>query len=146
MKLQNETIKYDLESKFENDYMQVAHCKQKAALICIIRNSYVPIEVFVTNFTSMYDIVKDCRIKKVIFDKRNLTAFHQPTMEWYYVEWKENLRKLGVHIHRKLLPNEAWFKRCVEAGKNQILNDNPQFDVSQYDIKYFESIQECLDN
>lgn len=66
-------------------------------------------------------------------------------MEWYYTEWKLNLyNKFGLTQLRKILPHEKWFHKCVEAGKSQIFDDNPDLDISMLEIVYANSIEEAL--
>jgi hypothetical protein len=35
-------------------------------------------------------------IEKIILDKRALHVFHQPSLEWYYVVWKEQMHAYGL--------------------------------------------------
>ena len=46
-------------------------------------SGYIPIEQFKEVFHFIGDLVKEKRINKLVFDKRKLTVFHQPSMEWF---------------------------------------------------------------
>jgi hypothetical protein len=54
-------------------------------------SKYIPIEQFKEIFHYIGQLVEQEKIAKLIFDKRELTVFHQPSMEWYFVEWKEKM-------------------------------------------------------
>lgn len=134
----------ELETEFSDDYFTVfRHCDNKF-MVCQATASYVPIEHFKSAFESMPPLVEKYGIEKFIFDKRALRAFHQPSMEWYYVAWKKELLALGLSLHRKILPDEEWFKRCVEAGKADIIKKHPDLPLDKIDIQYFDTLQECI--
>lgn len=65
-------------------------------------------------------------------------------MEWYYTEWKQDLIKLGISTHYKILPEEAWFKVSVEAGIKDIKGKYPEVDFSSFTVKYIDSLEEVL--
>src|SRR6478752_2619536 len=72
-------------------------------------SSYIPIEQFKEAFNHIGELVKHEQITKLIFDKRKLSVFHQPSMEWYFVDWKEKMFNDGLKTHRKLLPADEVF-------------------------------------
>lgn len=135
---------FNLEHDLSSDYFNVFVSKKAGIMIAQILSSYVPTEHFIHTFQKMGDIIVNQKLKKFIFDKRELRAFNQPTMEWYYIEWKEKLFDHGLSQHRKLLPNEDWFKKCVEAGKDEILKDYPNNRLSEIDIQYFDTLTDCI--
>ncbi len=51
----------------------------------------------------------------------------------------------GLATHRKILPNENWFRKCVEAGRSEILKDKRNTIISKLDIRYAESVAEAID-
>lgn len=127
------------------------HCdlylvENKAVLIIKATDTYIPIEEFKQAFEKATSLVKDRQIKKVIFDKRRMRVFHQPSMEWYYKDWKEGLLGLGMSTHRKLLPDDEVFKKSVELGKAKINEKYPELRMSEMDIQYFDDLQEAIDN
>lgn len=105
---------------------------------------YIPIESFKTAFDQAARFAKDNKWKYFIFDKRNLNVFHQPSMEWYYTIWKKELLQYGVSTHFKILPKEEWFKKSVEAGKNEIKEKHPDFDFTAFDVNYVDNVDEAL--
>jgi hypothetical protein len=105
----------------------------------------VSIEVFQSSFLECSKIIADQGIRKFIFDKRSLRAFHQPSMEWYFVVWKQEMyHKWDLRQHRKILPVESWFQKCVEAGRSQIEQKYPNHIFNDLDIRYTSSIDEAL--
>ena len=131
-------------SKISCEHLRVFVSRADRTMIAEVMSSYVPTETFISVFNRMSEYIGNNDIEKFIFDKRSLNAFNQPTMEWYYIEWKEEVYGFGVKKHRKLLPPQKWFKKCVEAGKDEIRASYPDSVVHTLDISYHDSIYDCL--
>ncbi len=133
----------DLQEEFK-------HCdlflvENKPILIIKAMDTYIPIEEFKQVFSQASALVREHKVQKVIFDKRRMRVFHQPSMEWYYVEWKADLLTEGMRTHRKLLPDDAVFRKSVELGKAKIKEKYPDLRLSEMDIQYFDGLQEAID-
>ena len=107
--------------------------------------TYIPIEEFKQIFSYIGEVTQKEKIEKLIFDKRNLTVFHQPSMEWYFVHWKEDMAKHGLNTHRKLLPDDQVFVQSVNIGREQIANKYPQGKFNQMDIQYMNTIDDAIE-
>ncbi len=108
--------------------------------------TYIPIEEFKSIFNYVGILTSKDGIQKLIFDKRHLTVFHQPSMEWYFVEWKEKMFNLGLKTHRKILPDNAVFTQSVKIGREQINEKYPQGKFHLMDIAYCNEIDEGIEN
>jgi hypothetical protein len=108
--------------------------------------NYIPIEKFKEIFVGIGEIVAKQGIKKLIFDKRQLTVFHQPSMEWYFVEWKEKMFGLGLKTHRKILPQDEVFRQSVKIGREKITKAFPDGKYKEMDIQYAETLEEAIKN
>ncbi len=106
--------------------------------------TYIPIEQFKEIFNSIGELVKEKKITKLIFDKTKLTVFHQPSMEWYFVEWKEKMFDLGLKTHRKVLPQDEVFRQSVKIGREKIKASHPNGKYTLMDIQYAESVEEAI--
>lgn len=134
----------DFELVFEEKYTRVLINADLKIVICELLADYVPIEDFKEAFLQIGEIVKAGNYEKFIFDKRSLRAFHQPTMEWYFIHWKKDMLAYGLKTHRKILPAEKWFEKMVQISKAQILQNYPDNIIDQLDIKYCDSIEEAI--
>ena len=134
----------DFKSVVEEEYARVLINEDKKTIICELLKDYVPIEDFKVIFYQISDIVKEGDYTKFIFDKRSLRAFHQPTMEWYFIHWKQEMLQYGITKHRKILPSEKWFEKMVQIAKSQILQNYPSNIIDQLDIQYCDSIEEAI--
>ena len=143
--IRNEEIP-DLIAVSTNTHFNIYRDYRNGFIICESCSEYAPIDDFKETFESMVPVILEHGIGKFIFDKRAMRAFQQPTMEWYFVIWKRKLLEIGLNTHRKILPEEAWFQKCVEAGRATILAENPDFRIDLLDIKYFDSISDCIRN
>jgi hypothetical protein len=130
--------------EFEFRYAKVYANSEKGMIICELVTDYVPIDDFIYTFNQISTIVEDGKFEKFIFDKRSLRAFHQPSMEWYFLNWKNKMLELGIKKHRKILPEEKWFEKMVMIAKDQILKNNPDNIIHLLDIKYCDSIEEAI--
>ena len=106
--------------------------------------SYIPMDQFRLIFNRIGDFVKSHQIVKLIFDKRQLRVFHQPSMEWYFVEWKNEMFELGLTKHIKILPNDEVFRQSVKIGRKKINELYPNGKFHQLSILYAETLEEAL--
>ncbi|WP_373523581.1 hypothetical protein [Aquiflexum sp.] len=134
----------NFELMFEIKYAKVFANQGKGMIICELLTDYIPIDDFKEVFSEISKIVENGKYEKFIFDKRSLRAFHQPSMEWYFLNWKNKMLELGLHKHRKILPDEKWFEKMVMIAKEQIMKNNPDNIIHLLDIKYCNSIEEAI--
>ena len=112
--------------------------------ICTVTAAYIPIADFKATFEKTGELVEQEKITKFIFDKRKMNIFHQPSMEWYHLVWKEDMYKIGLKTHRKLLPEDKLFEQSVITGRKKIIRENPSFNYDKYNILYCTSIEEAI--
>ena len=105
--------------------------------------TYIPLDRFKEIFNYIGELTTTRKIKKLIFDKRKLSVFHQPSMEWYFVEWKEKMFDAGLKTHRKILPKDDVFRQSVRIGRDKINKAFPDKKFHQMDIQYAETIEEA---
>jgi hypothetical protein len=134
----------DFEVAFEQRYARVWFNRSRKTIICELLTDYVPIEDFKEAFLEIGELVKTGGFEKFIFDKRALRAFHQPTMEWYFIHWKKEMLGFGVKTHRKILPEEKWFEKMVQIAKAQILTQYPDNIIDQLDIAYCDTLEVAI--
>lgn len=134
----------NFELMFEIRYARVYANPERGIIICELLTDYIPIDDFKEVFAEISKIVISGKYEKFIFDKRSLRAFHQPSMEWYFLHWKNKMLELGLSQHRKILPEEKWFEKMVMIAKEQIMKNNPDNIIHLLDIKYCNSIEEAI--
>ncbi len=146
MNQQTENLKDQLEPVKKYEHADLSKVKGKPIAVVAARSSYIPIEEFKELFESVGKLVASDRIVKLIFDKRQLNVFHQPSMEWYFTDWKERMWHLGLKSHRKILPDNQVFKQSVKIGREKINSENPNLKFHQMDIKYKDTLQQAIDS
>ncbi|MBC7920417.1 MAG: hypothetical protein H7Z75_04935 [Ferruginibacter sp.] len=129
---------------FENQYFAVSHLRAENAVFCRVKTSYVPMMDFQVAFNHIGELVEREKIGRMIFDKSNLITFHQPSMEWYHVHWKERMYQHGLKTYWKVLPKNDFFVQSVKIGRDKIRKNNPSFDFDKYDIRYFDRLEDAL--
>lgn len=134
----------NFELMFEIRYARVYANQEKGIVICELLTDYIPIDDFKEVFAEISKVIEKGKYEKFIFDKRSLRAFHQPSMEWYFLHWKNKMLELGLSKHRKILPEEKWFEKMVMIAKEQIMKNNPDNIIHLLDIKYCDSIEEAI--
>jgi hypothetical protein len=140
----NKSTLENFDLSFEERYAKVYVSPKDKIVICVLLADYVPIEDFKNTFDKISAVVKKGDFKKFVFDKRSLRAFHQPSMEWYFLIWKKEMLQYGLSVHRKILPDEKWFEKMVMIAKEQIMANNPDNIVDQLDIIYCKSLEEAI--
>jgi hypothetical protein len=105
------------------------------------RSSYLPYEQFLHFLQTIEQLAERQPVEVMIFDKSSLKIFHQPSMEWYHVVWKENMHRKGLRVYRKILPADPLFKESVRIGRERIERENPGFQIAKFDIRYADSLE-----
>jgi len=113
-------------------------------LIVTSLRSYILIEEFKEIFEKVNELIAEFQVTKLIFDKRKLKVFHQPSMEWYFVEWKDAAYDLGIRIIRKVLPDDGVFRQSVKIGITKIKSEYPDAKFHLMDIQYSNTLEEAL--
>ena len=128
----------------DNATSYAAYIDEHKTIFCVIKNSYIRKDDFEKLFNIMGEEAKIQGAEKIIFDKRNMKVFDQPSMTWYHIVFKEDLlASIGLKKYRKLLPQDNLFRMSVEIGKGRIAREH-DFDYEKYDIQYCESIEEAF--
>jgi len=146
--MSNETKPMDdnLVNHYNGTHAKISFVEGKPVAVVEATSSYIPIEEFKKIFNEIGKLVGSKNITKLIFDKRKLTVFHQPSMEWYFTEWKEDMWNKGLKTHRKILPDNKVFQQSVKIGREKIKEENPNLKFNQMDIQYSDSVQDAIDN
>ena len=143
METQNSKTRLKERKKFKHATVFTADEQPKTAVV-EATSTYIPIEQFKEIFNYIGELAMAEKITKLIFDKRSLTVFHQPSMEWYFVEWKEKMFNVGLTTHRKILPADEVFRQSVKIGREKIAANFPNGKFKHMDIAYAESIDEAI--
>ncbi|MFT5642317.1 MAG: hypothetical protein ACI9A7_002426 [Cyclobacteriaceae bacterium] len=143
--LENTSIEdLGFKKNFSVEHADVFLNKDKGIITCVLLTDYVPIVDFRELFNRISVLVVNNTIKKFIFDKRSLRTFHQPSMEWYFIEWKTEMYKHGLRVHRKILPDLPWFAKAVEIVRKPLIEKFPPEIKANIDIGYRNSIEEAV--
>lgn len=142
-KLLNETLSTKLIEVGGNDSISLYYDPEQRIGLAEATEPYIPLDDFMSTFKESSRMVKEFKLTHFVFDKRSLRAFHQPSMEWYFVQWKPKMRDIGLKTHYKILPKEDWFRKCVEAGKEDIKNSYGEEFLQGIEINYVSTIQEA---
>lgn len=122
-------------------------CNDSNVILCQMLEAYTPINEFKAMLERKITLIEEFGCDKFIFDKRSINGFHQPSMEWYYLEWKVKMyEQYGLSVHRKLFTEETWFRKAVQAGRASIRKKDPGSIVHTLDIKIVESFRQGLDS
>lgn len=135
---------YPFVEAYESRFARVYYLEEPKIVIGEMKAEYVPIDHFKDTFLHLGELVKAGNNAKFIFDKRALRAFHQPSMEWYYVVWKRDMLAHGLRVHRKILPAEPWFQKSVMIAKEEIHRQYPDNVIDQLDIQYCDTLEEAI--
>ena len=127
------------------DFSNVYSNKQLKLALCIAERDYIPIDNFKAIFLSISKLIDDFPIQHLVFDKRKLRTFHQPSMEWYFAIWKPTVKNKGLTDHYKILPELDWFVKSVEAGRYEILKKYSDSILNGITISYVNSIENAID-
>ncbi len=140
----NNLDEFKIAEKFK--HVELLVWKEKKVILIRAIATYIPMEEFKEVFIKAGEIIGKERLTKTIFDKTKLTVFHQPSMEWYFVVWKEELFvKYGLKMHRKILPADNVFVQSVKLGRMRIEKNYPDGRYKELDIQYANSVEEAVE-
>lgn len=125
-------------------YADIHVSQERNMIACVLLDEYVPIRYFKETFALISAEVSKGGYHTFIFDKRALRTFHQPSMEWYFIDWKTEMIQFGLTQHRKLLPDLPWFVKTVEIARNPLLERLPEAARKQLDIRYCSTLEEAV--
>ncbi|MBN2662979.1 MAG: hypothetical protein JXR68_04965 [Bacteroidales bacterium] len=128
----------------KNESFEVNFLSDTKTIICSAIEPYILDEVFKFTFSEISEFVEVNDVQKFVFDKSKLTVFNQESMVWYHVDWKRKMLNFGLKKHYKILPADNIFKFSVEMGKKRIAAENPDFNFNDFDIRYFDTVEEAL--
>jgi hypothetical protein len=128
----------------EHPHGKIMKVDNKKIAIVTATSNYIPIDEFKDMFMKIGKLVEKEKIEKLIFDKRQLTVFHQPSMEWYFTIWKEEMWNKGLKTHRKILPDSKVFQQSVKIGREKIKAENPTLKFNKMDIQYRDDLQTAI--
>ena len=129
----------------ENKFASVEIVPEHKALIVTTHTEFIPERDFKALFLDTEKLIAELSPAKLVFDKRSLKVFHQPSMEWYHFDWKLKVKdKYGLTVYRKILPQDSLFRNSVKIGREKIFKNEPK--LQQLDITYCESIEEALNS
>ncbi len=129
---------------FVNEYAKGLVNEEKKMIGCVLTADYVPIGKFKQIFEMLSDEIKEGEYTKFVFDKSNLRTFHQPSMKWYFTEWKTEVINYGLTKHYKVLPKLEYFRKSVEAARKPLLAKYPKELLAKLKIEYFETVEEAV--
>jgi len=125
------------------NHAEVQHLEPDS-LVVRATAEYIPTAEFKEVFDFAGKLVKHLQVKRMIFDKRAMRVFDQPSMEWYFTDWKADMAELGMSVHRKILPEDFAFRESVKVGRKNIAVKYPSGKFHELDIQYAESLEEAL--
>jgi hypothetical protein len=134
----------EFKSFYTDKYAEISYNESEKIVLIVCKNSFIPEADFKNIFAKAADLSKKYFLSKMIFDKRSLTVFHQPSMAWYHLVWKKEMSVYGLKTYRKLLPDDTLFKKSVEIGRAKILKEHPDNILSKLDIQYCDTLEEAL--
>ena len=130
---------------YVGNHATISSIESLPVAICTVTAEYIPMAEFEKLLRIARELIIRDSITKFIFDKRKLTAFHLPSMEYYHLVWKVQMYKHGLPSPRKLLPNDKIFERRVQEARKKIRREYPWFDFDKYDIKYCQTLEEAIE-
>lgn len=141
-----ELLKRQFKRSYNGKYGRIYTDDKNGILLCQVVYPYIPIADFRAMFERMTALARKRKFNRFIFDKRALKSFDQPSMEWYFTEWKAEMLTLGVQTHRKILPGEKWFEHAVIAGRADIRKRYPTAVAFSLDIQYCDNIVDSVNS
>lgn len=141
--IKKECHPYSYQLVYNSEQVNVLHVRAKNAVICQL-NADINFALFKGALLEMGDFIEKHQIKHVVIDKRNMVTLHLPSMQWFYLDWMQQMYATGLRTLYKLLPNNTLFKFSLQMGKDKILAAHPHLANTQLQIHYYNDLAEVL--
>ena len=135
-----------LQEYFRGNYATVSFMPANETAIVSIHGAYIPMTDYQQTLEKLGELVKQEKVQKLIVDARQLVAYHQPSVEWSFLNWKQEMRTHGLNSYRYVLPNTGEYRRNLEHGIQKIRREHPNTDVlDRMDMAYCRSLEEAVE-
>lgn len=144
---EKKTIAERFTKRYSDEYGRIYTSNESNTLLCELLQPYTPMDDFMKLLKQQMTVIDMYGCDKLILDQRATRGFHQPTMEWHYLTWKvEAYKKYGLTKHRLIFTDELWFRKCIEAAREEIRVKDPGSIVHTLDIKICDTLKDAIDS
>lgn len=117
---------------------------QKIAIVKV-HNAFVPMSNYREALGRISGFAEKRQINKVIIDAQKLVAYHRPSVEWSFTNWKQQAFKHGLSIYCYVLPTNEEYQKKLKNEIFRINNTNPELGfLKQIQISFCESLDEAI--
>jgi|GEM_PF-7004584 len=134
------------EEYFRSRYATVSFIPASETAIVSIHGAFIPMTEYQQTLEKIGELVKQEKVHKLIVDARQLVAYHQPSVEWSFLNWKREMSTYGLNSYRYVVPNSGEYRKNLENGIQKIRRDHPDTDLlDRMDLAYCRSLEEAVE-
>ncbi len=135
-----------LEEYYRSRYATVSFMPANETAIVSIHGAFIPMTDYQQTLEKLGELVRQEKVHKLIVDAQQLVAYHQPSVEWSFLNWKREMRNHGLTSYRYVLPNGGEYRKNLENGIRKIRRDHPNMEVlDRMDLTYCHSLEEAVE-
>lgn len=138
--------KHELVLKMTFKNANIYRVKNTSVAVVEASGVYITIEEFKSIFGYMSNFIITHKIQKLVFDKRELMVFHQQSMRWHFIEWKEKMFDHNLIAYRYILPKDPEFRSKVKKEREHINKIYEDSKFHKMDIKYSDTLNDAIEN
>ncbi|MDJ1499073.1 hypothetical protein [Xanthocytophaga agilis] len=117
---------------------------QKIAIVKV-HNAFVPMSNYREALRQIAGFAEQRQINKLIIDAQNLVAYHRPSVEWSFTDWKRQAFNHGLSVYCYVLPRNEEYQKKLKNEIHRIKNANPDLGfLKQIRISFCDSLDEAV--
>lgn len=135
-----------LEEFYRGRYATVSFMPANETAIVSIHGAFIPMTDYQQTLEKLGELVRQEKVQKLIVDARQLLAYHQPSVEWSFLNWKRQMHEHGLNRYRYILSSTGEYRKNLENGLQKIRREHPEPTVlDQMDLAYCQSLEEAVE-
>ncbi len=135
-----------LEEFYRSRFATVSFMPATETAIVSIHGAFIPMTDYQQTLEKLGELVKQEKVQKLIVDARQLLAYHQPSLEWSFLNWKREMQRHGLMRYRYVLANTGDYRRNMENGILKMRREHPETELlDRMDLAYCRSVEEAVE-
>jgi hypothetical protein len=131
---------------YQGKYATVTFLPANETAIFRIHGAFIPMTDYQAALDKLSELVQQDKVQKLVVDAPKLVAYHQPSVEWSFVNWKKRMEPHGLRQYRYVLPDSGEYRRSLQDGLRKIGREHPDTGIDRLDLAYCRTLDEAVED
>jgi len=130
---------------YRGKYATVSFMPASETAVVRIHGAFIPLTDYQDTLEKLGELVEQEKVHKMIVDAQQLVAYHQPSVEWSFLNWKQEMQSHGLKSYRYVLSDSGEYRKMLENGLSKIRREHPETQLDRMDVAYCRSMEEAVE-